>query len=127
MPPGGKRPGSGRKPHKPTPEQRRLVEELAAVGIPREQIASLIGLGEDALRRHYREQLDHGTVKANAAIGKKLYQLAMGGNVAAAIFWAKVRMGWRERAALEVTGDGGGPVQHKWVEVSVAPPKEITE
>lgn len=31
------------------------------------------------------------------------------------------------RDSLTVTGPGGGPVQHKWVEVPVAPPKEITE
>lgn len=96
--PGGKRAGSGRKPHTPTPEQRKLVEELTAVGVKQPDVARLVGIGVTTLADRYREELDTGAVKANAAVAKSLFKMATGAkpNVAAAIFWLKVRAGWRE-------------------------------
>lgn len=111
--PGGKRPGAGRKPHVPTDEQRRLVEELSAVGIPQDQIARLVGVSHTVLRSRYRDELDLGMTKANATIGKALFAAAKRGNTAAMIFWAKVRMGWHERQAVEVTGSKGGPIEQE--------------
>lgn len=32
-----------------------------------------------------------------------------------------------DHKSLTITGAGGGPVLHKWVEVPIAPPKEIPE
>ncbi len=38
-------------------------------------------------------------------MAKSLFNLAIGGNVAACIFWMKARAGWTERH--EITGKGG--------------------
>lgn len=88
----------GRKPHKPTPEQRKLVEELTAVGTKQVDTARIIGIGTTTLTTYYRDELDMGAAKANAAVAKSLFKMATGPkpNVAAAIFWLKVRAGWRE-------------------------------
>jgi DNA-binding XRE family transcriptional regulator len=101
--PGGKRaspPGKrGRKPHAPTPEQRKLVEELSAVGLKQADVARLVGVSITTLVAYYRDELDTGGLKANAAVAKSLFRMATAANkpnVAAAIFWLKVRAGWRE-------------------------------
>ena len=82
----------------PTAEQRRLVKVMAGLGVPQEQIASVLDISPHTLRRHFRRELDCGVVEANAKVLQALYGMATSGkNTAASIFWAKTRCGLRER------------------------------
>ena len=56
----------GRPAHKPDPVTRRQVEALAGYGVPEIDIAGVIGIDPKTLRKHYREELKYGHVKANA-------------------------------------------------------------
>jgi len=56
----------GRRAHSPDPVGRRQVEALAGYGVPEADIAGMIGIDPKTLRKHYRDELDHGHVKANA-------------------------------------------------------------
>jgi len=106
-----------RKPHEPTDKTRAEVSALASFGVRREDIASYIGIDAKTLRKHYRDELDNSTTKANAAVGKLLYQAASGQAikdgasysdcVRAAMFWAKTRMQWRETNHHDVTSSDG--------------------
>src|SRR5690242_14363816 len=42
----------------------RQVEAMAAYGVPEESIARVVGIDPKTLRRHYREELDTGQIKA---------------------------------------------------------------
>lgn len=88
----------GRKPHQPTKEARRQVCEMAGMGLPQDQICSLIGVSIATLHKHYKEELVSGAAKANFQVAKSLFRLATGENPnpASAMFWAKTRMKWRE-------------------------------
>jgi len=86
-----------RQPHKPTPETRAQVEALCGYGITEDEISTYIGIAPKTLRKHYRHELDTAVVKANALVARSLHGQATGGNVAAAIFWLKVRAGWSEK------------------------------
>ena len=105
----------GRPAFLPTDEQRRQVEAMVGFGIPEAQIARLIdnpqtkrSIDEKTLRHHFRNEIDTGQVKANTAVAQSLFRMATSGNVvAAAIFWAKTRMGWKETAAVEMSGKDG--------------------
>ena len=92
--------------HKPTEEQRLRVEQGAALGIPQENLAGLMKIDVKTLRKHYREELDHGATKANMVIGGALFNKAKGGDTAALIFWAKTRMGFKETQVQEIKGEG---------------------
>jgi hypothetical protein len=94
----------GRPRFTPNVEQHRMVRSMAAYGIRQEDIARCLGLrSAKTLRRHFREELDRAAPEANARVAQSLYQQATSGNkTGAAIFWLKVRAGWREPAA-------GGP------------------
>jgi hypothetical protein len=94
----------GRPQFKPTEEQRSLVKSMAAVGIPHDLIARRIELhSAKTLRKHFRRELDIGETDANYKVGQTLFKMATSGSsVAAAIFWAKTRMGWREREPDEI-------------------------
>ena len=55
-----------RPSHKPDAAFRRQVEAMAGYGVRETDIAGLIGIDPKTLRKHYRHELDHGHVKANA-------------------------------------------------------------
>ena len=97
----------GRPPHEPDPVLRRQVEALAGYGIPEADIAGVVGIDPKTLRRHYRHELDHGHVKANAKVAENLFRKATGEGreaVTAAIFWLKTRAGWRETPQTHEVG-----------------------
>jgi hypothetical protein len=98
-------------PFEPTEEQRRLVRAMAGFGIRQDDIAAHLEIDPKTLRKHFRRELDRGTVEANAKVAQSLFNMAtQGNNVAAAIFWMKARAGWREKHDLEVTGKDGAPL-----------------
>jgi hypothetical protein len=100
-----------RPSHRPTADTRRLVEQHAAVGTLHKQIAKLLGLSLNTLKKHYREELDLGLARANAVVASTLFAQAKAGNITAAIFWMKTRGGWRETAKLEHAGAPGEPIE----------------
>jgi hypothetical protein len=59
----------------------------------------VVGIAAKTLRKPFRAELDTGHIKANAKVAGNLYRIATGNGreaVTAAIFWLKVRAGWRE-------------------------------
>lgn len=95
---------------KATDEQRKKVKSLAAVGIPHEEIALQIGVrSPKTLRKHFREELDRGTMEANACVAGALYNNAVGGNVVAQKFWLMCRAGWRPRPVFEPASSQAPP------------------
>jgi hypothetical protein len=100
----------GQQSHVPQPEQRQLVQALVASGTVHSYIAIRLKISVSTLSRHYREELDTGLDAANAMVANKVFAMAMAGNVACMFFWMKCRGGWRETAALELSGPGGAPI-----------------
>ena len=95
----------------PTPEERNLVEVMSGYGIPHEGIALVVGCHPETLRRHFRQELDVGIVKTNTKVVGSLYKLAIEGNVSAAIYWTKARMGWSEPQRHDPVGPDGASVE----------------
>lgn len=100
----------GRRSHKATHDSRRQVEAMAGYGMPEASIATAIGIDAKTLRKHYRQELDLGHIKANSAVAQSLFRKATGDgpqSVTAAIFWAKTRLGWKEIMVNELVGKEG--------------------
>jgi hypothetical protein len=99
--------GQGRL-FEPTAEQRQTVERMSGLGIPQKHIAAVVGVAMMTLRKHFEEELELGAARANTAVAQFLFDQATGargdGSVAAAIFWAKTRMGWKETVVSEHVG-----------------------
>jgi hypothetical protein len=86
----------------PTRQERRVVSEAAAYGMPQPAIAAMVGLrSEKTLRKHFRKELAGGDARANLKVVRSLFRSAIGGNVVAMMFWMKCRGGWRERPVSE--------------------------
>ena len=80
---------------------------MAGYGVPEADIARVVAIDPKTLRKHYRDALDTGHVKANARVAEFLYRKATTEGpqaVTAAIFWLKTRAGWKETAVTEMAG-----------------------
>lgn len=128
-PNGGARPGAGRKPFEPTNHERKQVEAMSGYGVPIEQIAALVrdGIDTDTLRKHFAKELIAGKAKANAQVGKTLFQKVMAGDTTAAIWWSKTQMRWKEVQQHELTGADGAPLEFAKIERVVIRGKADTE
>jgi len=103
--------------HKPTEKTRAEIIALRSYGVPIKEVAAYIGIDDKTLYKYYRDELENSAIKANANVGKFLYQAASGQAlttgatysdcVRAAMFWAKTRMGWKETNVQEHTGANG--------------------
>ena len=99
------------KPHKPTDDMRKQVEQASGLGLPHDQIAALIGISDETLRKYYRAELGVGKAKASATIAKTLFNKAQGGDTTAMIWWTKAQMRWSEVQRHELTGADGGAIK----------------
>jgi len=93
--------------HEPTDATRQAVQLHSTVGTPQDVIADILGIDAKTLRKHYREELDQASAKANATVGGALFNKAKNGDTAAMIFWMKTRAGWRERQDFNHISEDG--------------------
>ena len=112
---GGAREGAGRPAFEHTDSERKQVEALSGYGLPIDQIGALIrdGISVDTLRAHFASEMQSGKAKANAQVGKTLFQKVMAGATTAAIWWSKTQMRWAETQKHEVTGADGAPLEFR--------------
>jgi len=110
---GGARAGAGRKKFKPTADERKQVQAMSGYGVPFEQIRLLIrgGIDYDTMIKYFNDDLYKGKAKANSKVGQTIYSQATTGNTAAAIWWSKSQMGWKDQSRLEITGADGGDLK----------------
>lgn len=109
-----KHPG-GRPPFEPTEEQRRIVNVMAAGGFQQLAIASALGISDNTLRKYFAEELEAGGAKAHASVVANLFKQATKDDprsTAAAIFWTKTRLGWKDTSQMELSGPNGDAIKH---------------
>lgn len=104
--------------HKKTPERAALIRSAAQVFTQHHSIARAFKISIHTLLKHYAKELAEGEAHGEIAVAKRLYMIAMGDDlkaaIPAAIFIAKAKLKWREVVPLEVSGPNGKPL---------APPK----
>lgn len=81
-----------------TDADRKNVEKLSGLGVPLDQIASMVHGGMDplAMAKRFAKEIAKGRAKANSAVAERLWKKAVDGDTAAMIWWTKSRMGWRD-------------------------------
>ena len=98
---------TGRPRIKHDPAIAEQVQSMSQYGVPQAQIAELLGLSVPTLRNLYGAELGNGMALSNLAVGKKLFERCMAGDVPSLIFWAKTRMGWKETQKVDVSNSDG--------------------
>ena len=122
--------------HQPTDKTRAEIIALRSYGVPIKEVAAYIGIDDKTLYKYYRDELENSAIKANANVGKFLYQAASGQAlttgasysdcVRAAMFWAKTRMGWKETNVQEVKM-ADEPISKVTIEVISANAKDSSD
>tara|TARA_R110001592_G_scaffold140727_1_gene361813 strand:- start:3093 stop:3476 length:384 start_codon:yes stop_codon:yes gene_type:complete len=88
-----------------TDENERMVTQLSGLGLPHEQICSILNISKPSLYKYYQEELIKGKATANAKISENLFKIATGTGreaVTACIFWLKTQARWTEKQVLEI-------------------------
>jgi hypothetical protein len=83
-------PRRGQRPFEPTPEQRKLVQVLAANDTSQVVIAHNVGprgIDEKTLRKHFAEELANGHGQVVASVGAAVVKAALSDNMHAAKYW----------------------------------------
>ena len=88
------------RPHEPDEKSRATVEAMVSYGIPQEDIAKVIGIDDKTLRKHYRNEIDTASAKANAQVAQRLYKKCMADDTASIIFWLKTRAQWADTTQI---------------------------
>ena len=86
----------GRKPWAPDDKTRRVVMQLASIGVQLSDIASIVEVSEPTLRKHCYLELERGHIQGRARNAKRLHEAAEKGNVTAMIWLDKTRFGITE-------------------------------
>jgi AraC-like DNA-binding protein len=90
----------GRPRYTPDAQTRRLVEALAAHGVPQKDIARTVEISAPTLRRAFRREIDRGISQGNAEIARTLFKMGVSGkHPSVSIFLGKVRLGMKEPPA----------------------------
>lgn len=97
----------------PTPEDVAKIKLYAGLGSTQEHIASMIGKSVDTImsRQAAREAYEIGKAETIAKVAGSLVRKALGGDTASAIFYLKTQAGWKEKTAVELTGNDGGAIE----------------
>jgi hypothetical protein len=98
----------GKPRHIPTDVLRAQVSAYQICGVPHHEIAHLIGVNIRTLLKYYQFELTHAKNRANAIVNQRLFAQTKT-NPAAAIFWHKAQMGWRETQQVVLPGIGENP------------------
>jgi hypothetical protein len=65
---------------KPTKDQRKMVQSLAALGLRQEHIATMVGVrSSKTVRKHFGRDILRGTAEATATITAAAYEMATSG------------------------------------------------
>ena len=116
-------PKRGKPRYQPTEADRTTVLVMTAAGIKQEDIAACIGSrGIDAktLRKHFAHELSIGVAKVNALCSQGIVKAMQSGEAWALCFWAKTRMGWREKSTHEhqMLDENGNPTRKLEIRVT---------
>lgn len=112
----GDGPGPGRKPFKPTDEQRQTVKLAAGLGIDQDSICGLVlkkdgsPITQKTLTKYFATELATGKAEAKTKVAGAFFKQCLGGNLTAQIFFLKTQCRWKETQVVENTGPDGQPL-----------------
>jgi len=87
--------------HKPTDKSRELVKALSLVGWTHHEIAYVLKICDETLRKHYDRELNEPLYIAGAEIAGSIYELAKNGDKDAMKFFLTHRCRWSPYKPLE--------------------------
>lgn len=94
--------------YRPDDKTSKQVSLMAGIGLTHDQIAKIMQVSDETLRKHYKKELETSKSLLNMQVANNLFRIATSnekGAVSAAIFWMKTRAGWRE--VIDISNEDG--------------------
>lgn len=95
----------------------KTIQSMTRVGAPASAICAALGLKWETISEYYKDAIDTGYAEAEAALAKRIWNLAMEAESeqvsfnAAKFYLATRHKGWSEKTALEISGPNGDPIR----------------
>ncbi len=101
------------KQHEVTKANQNAVVMLAMTKVPQKEIAALLEINQDTLRKYYRKELDEGKTRLVATVYGKWVEMAQDGkHPQQTERFLEVHGAIPEKGSkIELTGANGGPLQ----------------
>lgn len=90
----------GRPAHVPTDQIRARIKIMTVAGMRAADIAKVLEISHKTFWRYYKKEFQTAAKDANAQVVAHLFQMTKK-FPAAAIFWCKTRLHWRESDELD--------------------------
>lgn len=74
-----------------------LLRKLAVIHCTQEEMASVVGVSVDTLHRRYAEQIKSGRDEGKMSLRRKMWELALSGNVSLLIWLSKNELGMSDK------------------------------
>lgn len=107
--------GRGRPRKTPSEFEIGIVERLASMGLTRAQMSYAVGKHRDTFfqydESHYSDAIERGRVRLQMTSSSVLMREMLAGNMTAAIWIEKTRLGMTEKVHTVVSNPDGGPVE----------------
>jgi len=95
------------RPAHKTPVDVDLIYKLAAIHCTNTEIASIVGIHYDSLRRHYSDVIEAGKESGKSKLRRKMWEQAMKGNVTMLVWLSKNHLGFSDNP---VSGEDNQPL-----------------
>lgn len=83
------------RPRKPVDEA--LLRKLAVIHCNQEEMASVLGVSVDTLQRRFAAQIKDGRAEGKMSLRRKMWEMALGGNVSLLIWLSKNELGMSDK------------------------------
>ena len=97
----------GRPKYEPNPEDRSMVQNLAAAGVQQIRIAACIGISHPTLRKNYKPELEKAQTQVTGMAMSGLFASIKRQEAWAICFWLKTRENWHETSAQRFVDSEG--------------------
>lgn len=104
---------------------RELIHDLAGIGCTTAEMAVICGCSRDTLERNFAAEIEKGRENVKMRLRRRQLEVAMKGNPALLIWLGKQMLDQRDRQ--EVSGPGGGPIQHEHFDLSKLSSEQLSE
>lgn len=101
---------TGPAPWQPTPEQSEQIKSLAARGVAAKEIAILIGVDPETLKRRAGDVIEAGRAAGISTLTGVLFREAQKGSYKHLALYLQHVGKWSQRHVVEHAGEGGGPI-----------------
>lgn len=97
------------------------VEQLAAINCSVDEIAAVVGVHTRTVQRNYATSIQKGRERGKSSLKRKMWEVAMGGNVTMLIWLSKQMLGYTDKIEEKVKTEEKITYKVNWADDGESP------